>query len=54
VQAWHDYRMRVSDPAAPWLQVQWHRGPAAVQAAHAAVLAGQGDARLGHMLALVD
>ena len=54
VQAWHAYRTQISNPAAPWLQVQWHRGPAAVQAAHAAVLAGQGDARLGHMLSLVD
>lgn len=54
VAAWHAYRARVCEPPAPWLQVQWHRGPAAVQAAHAAVLAGRGDARLGHMLSLSD
>jgi Protein of unknown function (DUF2855) len=50
VDAWRAYRTRVTDPAAPWLRVQWHHGAAAVQAAHALVLAGQADPRLGHML----
>ena len=50
VDAWLSYRERVTAGPQPWLQVQWHRGPQAVQAAHAAVLAGQGDPRLGHML----
>ena len=50
VQDWHAFRARVAAPAAPWLVVQHHDGPAAVQAAYALVLAGQGDARVGHML----
>lgn len=48
--AWQDFRARVSDPAAPWLVVQHHRGSQAVAAAYAEVLAGRGDPRLGHML----
>ncbi|MBL0918087.1 MAG: DUF2855 family protein [Hydrogenophaga sp.] len=51
-QAWHAFLAKVSAPTPPWLQVQEHRGPAAVQAAHALVLGGQGDPRIGHMLAL--
>ena len=51
VAAWHGFRSQVSDPAAPWLVVQHHRGGEAVAAAYAAVLGGQGDPRLGHMLA---
>lgn len=50
--AWHAFIARVNPPAAPWLVVQHHRGPAAVQAAHAQVLGGRGDPRLGHMLSL--
>jgi hypothetical protein len=52
VDAWHAFRARVADPAAPWLVVQHHAGPVAVQAAHALVLAGRGDPRLGHVLTL--
>ena len=52
VRSWHAFRVRVADPAAPWLQVQWHRGPEATQAAHALVLGGRGDPRLGHMLSM--
>ena len=37
--------------AAPWLVVQSHRGAEAVATAYALVLGGQGDPRLGHMLA---
>jgi hypothetical protein len=51
VAAWHDFRAQVSDPAAPWLVVRSHRGAEAVAAAYALVLGGQGDPRLGHMLA---
>lgn len=53
-RAWHAFITQVSQPAAPWLVVQEHRGPAAVQAAHALVLGGQGDPRLGHVLSLHD
>ena len=52
VTAWHAFRQQVGDPAAPWLVVQTHDGRRAVQAAHALVLAGQGDARVGHVLSL--
>jgi hypothetical protein len=53
-RAWHAFITQVSQPAAPWLVMQEHRGPDAVQAAHALVLGGQGDPRLGHMLSLHD
>ncbi len=52
VDAWHAFRTRAGDPAQPWLTVQHHRGPEAVSAAYATVLAGRGDPRLGHMLSL--
>jgi len=52
VQAWQAFAARVQDPAAPWLTVQAHDGPAAVQAAYAQVLAGRGDPRVGHMLSM--
>ncbi len=54
VAAWHGFRARVGDPAAPWLVVQQHQGGSAVQAAHALVLGGQGDPRLGHLLSLAS
>ena len=52
LDAWRQFRDRATDPAAPWVEVQWHRGAAAVQAAHTEVLAGRGNPRLGHMLSL--
>ena len=51
-QDWQRLTARALDPAQPWLQVQQHQGAAATQAAYATVLAGQGDARLGHMVSL--
>ncbi len=51
VAAWHGFRAQVNDSAAPWLVVQSHRGAEAVVAAYAMVLGGQGDPRLGHILA---
>jgi hypothetical protein len=51
-RAWHAFVGQVKQPAAPWLVVQTHNGPEAVQAAHAMVLGGRGDPRLGHMLSL--
>ncbi len=50
--AWHAFRSQVGNPAAPWLRVQQHSGPDAVQQVHATVLGGQGDPRVGHMLTL--
>jgi len=52
VTAWHAFRQQVAQGPVPWLQVQHHSGAAAVQAAHALVLGGQGDARQGHVLSL--
>ncbi len=51
-KAWHAFIAQVNHPHAPWVVVQHHRGTDAVQAAHALVLGGRGDARLGHMLSL--
>ena len=52
VAAWHGFRNQVASATPPWVVVQQHSGPQAVQAAYATVLAGKGDARLGHMLSL--
>ena len=52
LQAWQAFVVTVCDPAAPWLVVQHHFGPDAVDAAYAAVLGGRGDPRSGHMLSL--
>ena len=52
VQAWQQFIATVSHADQPWLQVQHHAGVPAVQAAYAQVLAGRGDARLGHVLSL--
>jgi len=52
LQAWQAFLGTACNPAAPWLVVKHHRGPQAVSAAYADVLAGRGDPRLGHMLSL--
>ena len=52
LQAWQAFVAKVSDPAGPWLVVEQHQGPDAVQAAYRQVLAGRGDPRRGHMLSL--
>jgi hypothetical protein len=53
-RAWHGFIEQVSQPQAPWVKVQHHRGPHAVAAAHALVLGGRADPRLGHMLSMSD
>jgi len=53
VTGWQGFAAQVSDARAPWLEVAHHRGPQAVQAAYAQVLAGRGDLRQGHILSLV-
>lgn len=50
--AWHAFMAQVNEPSEPWVVVQHHNGPDAVQAAHALVLGGRGHARVGHMLSL--
>ncbi|AMO22908.1 DUF2855 family protein [Ramlibacter solisilvae] len=52
VGAWQDFARVVTEARAPWLLVAHHRGPEAVQAAYAQVLAGRGDPRQGHILSL--
>ncbi len=52
VRSWQAFTTEVSHPEHPWLQVQHHRGPAAVLAAYQQVLGGKGDPRQGHMLSL--
>jgi len=49
---WDSFIAKVTDPAAPWLLPQQHRGPQAVQSAYAQVLGGRGDPRAGHILSL--
>ncbi len=50
--AWKAFVARAIGGETPWLQVQHHHGPAAVQAAYADVRAGRGDPRVGHILSL--
>lgn len=50
VAGWQAFVARVHSPAGEWLQVQTGRGPEAVAAAYAQVLAGRGDPRMGHVL----
>ncbi len=52
VQSWQAFVGTVSNPQAPWLKVEHHWGPAAVQQAYQQVLGGKGDPRLGHILSL--
>ncbi len=52
LQAWQVFVAQVTNPAAPWLLVEQHRGPQAVALAYQQVLAGRGDPRQGHMLSL--
>ena len=52
VQAWAAFAAQVGNTARPWMKVEQHAGPQAVQAAYAQVLAGGGDPRVGHMLSL--
>jgi len=52
VPAWHAFARQVVSTTPPWIAVQHHYGPQAVQAAYAQVLAGRGDPRIGHILSL--
>lgn len=51
-KAWHDFTAHATGAQPPWLMAQHHDGTAAVQSAYAAVLAGQGNPRVGHILSL--
>jgi Protein of unknown function (DUF2855) len=52
VQAWMGFTKTVTESNPPWLQSQYQSGLAAVDRVYAQVLAGKGDARVGHMLTL--
>jgi hypothetical protein len=52
VEAWHALRQRVSNPAAPLLQVRRHAAGRAVQQAYAQLVRGDVDPALGHVLSL--
>ena len=52
VSAWRAFVATTSNPEAPWMTVDYHQGPAAVEAAYAQVLAGGNDPRLGFILSL--
>ncbi|RYY59666.1 MAG: DUF2855 family protein, partial [Comamonadaceae bacterium] len=49
-QAWQAITAQVTDPVAPWLVADHHRGPEAVHAAYLEVLGGRSHPRVGHML----
>ena len=50
--AWHAFTTHATGAQPPWLTVQHHDGGTAVASAYADVLAGKGDARVGHILSL--
>jgi hypothetical protein len=52
VNGWQAFLARVAGDETPWLVAQHHRGPAALRAVYAQVLAGKGDPRRGHILSL--
>ncbi len=52
VRAWRAFVATTSNPEAPWMTVDHHQGPAAVEAAYTQVLAGGNDPRLGYILSL--
>ena len=52
VASWQAFLAKVGHAQAPWLQVQHHQGPDAVQAIYQAVLAGHSQPQAGHMLSL--
>jgi hypothetical protein len=52
ITAWQQFCHTVTHSTPPWCTVQAHVGVPAVQTAYAQVLAGQGDARVGHAFTL--
>ncbi|WP_010462830.1 DUF2855 family protein [Acidovorax radicis] len=53
VAAWNQFSAAVQTASTPWLVVQHHTGPEATQALFAAVLAGSGDPRAGHIATML-
>lgn len=52
VQAWLEFVAATSTPPTPWMVVDTHQGPAAVEAAYRQMLAGGSDPRRGCILSL--
>src|SRR5690606_29312861 len=52
VQAWHAFRARVADPAAPWLRVPRREGSDAALRAYRPIAAGDLAPAIGHVLSL--
>ena len=53
VAAWNQFSAAVQTASNPWLVVHNHKGPEATQALFAAVLAGSGDPRAGHIATML-
>ncbi len=52
VHAWCAFVATTSNPVAPWMTIDYHQGPAAVEAIYAKVSAGDNDPKLGYILSL--
>jgi Protein of unknown function (DUF2855) len=52
IDAWQQFCKTATHSNPPWVQVQQHAGATAAQVAYAQVLAGTGDARVGHVFSL--
>jgi Protein of unknown function (DUF2855) len=52
VTAWRAFCTAVTNPTQSWLQVQHHHGVPSAELAYAQVLAGKGDARVGHVVSM--
>lgn len=52
LSAWTGFVAKVRDPLSPWLVIDHHLGPAAIQAADAEVLGAHGNPRVGRILSL--
>lgn len=53
IEAWRALLAQVSEPEAPWLVVEHHRGPDLVEVAYRQILSGRADPRQGHILSLL-
>jgi Protein of unknown function (DUF2855) len=54
LQAWKHFTRRVMQADSPWLRVQHHPGADAIAGAYRNVLAGESDARTGHIVTFQD
>ena len=53
IMAWNQFSATVQAPPQPWLVVQQHAGPEALQALFAQMLSGNSDPRVGHIAVLM-